>query len=294
MASKKKVINGGDIEARLNGLLAAEEPTLIRWLQRTWKAQNADITDVELRAAIVAGELPTDWAARFQERYAEFINERMVPRWEKASGLGAGSVREGIAVLGIEHEFSMLEGRIAQWVTHRGGELVTGLTAKQMTALRGVLWHHTVNKPLAEKELMKLLRPLVGLTPGQAEAVRKQREALLESEVPLARAESIVQRTAARYRTIRAQRIARTELAMAYNNGTQAAVEDVAASGAFDGPVEKVWVTQEDERVCVVCGPLDGTTVGLSSEFEVPRRGMANVEVPPAHPSCRCLLKYVV
>ena len=289
MASKR-VLN---IEARLDELLAAEEPALIRWLQRTWKVQTADITDVELRAAIVAGELPTDWAARFQERYAEFINERMVPRWEKGADEGVAAVAVGVTALGIEHDFSMLEGRIKQWVEQRGGELVTGLTARQMQALRSVLTYHTVTAPMAEKELMKLLRPLVGLTPGQAEAVRKQREALIESGLKVSKVERIVQRTAARYRTIRAKRIARTELAFAHNKGTQAAVEDVAASGAFDGPVEKVWVTQEDERVCVVCGPLDGVTVGLSGEFEVPRRGMANVEVPPAHPSCRCLLKYV-
>ncbi|MCL6580136.1 MAG: hypothetical protein K6U08_00740 [Firmicutes bacterium] len=38
----------------------------------------------------------------------------------------------------------------------------------------------------------------------------------------------------------------------------------------------------DDERVCPVCGPLDGKTVRLDEEFA------PGIFAPPAHPNCRC------
>lgn len=48
----------------------------------------------------------------------------------------------------------------------------------------------------------------------------------------------------------------------------------------------KRWHSRRDERVCKVCGPLDGTTQSTwQSKFP---------GGPPAHPSCRCWLSYEV
>ncbi len=44
----------------------------------------------------------------------------------------------------------------------------------------------------------------------------------------------------------------------------------------------KTWSTSADERVCPVCGPLDGRTVRLDEEFA------PGIFAPPAHPNCRC------
>jgi len=44
----------------------------------------------------------------------------------------------------------------------------------------------------------------------------------------------------------------------------------------------KTWSTSDDERVCPVCGPLDGKTVRLDEEFA------PGIFAPPAHPNCRC------
>jgi len=38
----------------------------------------------------------------------------------------------------------------------------------------------------------------------------------------------------------------------------------------------------DDERVCPVCGPLEGKTVRLDEEFA------PGIFAPPAHPNCRC------
>lgn len=48
------------------------------------------------------------------------------------------------------------------------------------------------------------------------------------------------------------------------------------------------WYTQEDERVCPVCGALDGLT---QNEWPVEILMLGQLG-PPAHPNCRCYLIY--
>ena len=64
--------------------------------------------------------------------------------------------------------------------------------------------------------------------------------------------------------------IARTEVLRAHNQGRMKFHQQVG--------VEKLeWMTMEDERVCPVCGPLDGN---VFSTGRFPQQ--------PAHPNCRC------
>lgn len=45
-----------------------------------------------------------------------------------------------------------------------------------------------------------------------------------------------------------------------------------------------IWYTENDARVCEVCGPLHGTGPEVYSDV--------NEDGPPAHPNCRCWLEY--
>jgi hypothetical protein len=44
---------------------------------------------------------------------------------------------------------------------------------------------------------------------------------------------------------------------------------------------DEVWTTMDDERVCEICGPLDGVSMSKVNEFQ------------PAHPRCRCYRRVV-
>ncbi|GEM_PF-4246425 len=46
--------------------------------------------------------------------------------------------------------------------------------------------------------------------------------------------------------------------------------------------VTKTWNTAGDERVCSICGPLDGVKVGIDEFFP------GGLPAPAAHPNCRC------
>lgn len=72
----------------------------------------------------------------------------------------------------------------------------------------------------------------------------------------------------------RAKLISSTEVTRAFATGNQAAW---TASGVVDG---MEWSTANDELVCPVCAPLNGTKLDLDAE-----------DIPPAHPACRCWLR---
>lgn len=55
-----------------------------------------------------------------------------------------------------------------------------------------------------------------------------------------------------------------------------------------DVRVVKKWYTNEDDRVCDICGPLgDGDWIPIDEGFGV-EEGEAGLMEPPAHPNCRC------
>lgn len=76
----------------------------------------------------------------------------------------------------------------------------------------------------------------------------------------------------------RARRIAVTEVTRLFAEGNRLAWE----STGFVNQMR--WNTAEDEKVCKICGELDGTMIGIGDVDAI----------PPAHPNCRCYLTPVV
>jgi SPP1 gp7 family putative phage head morphogenesis protein len=75
----------------------------------------------------------------------------------------------------------------------------------------------------------------------------------------------------------RAQMIAVTETTTAYAQGTLFYQRALADAGVR---MVRVWHTSRDEKVCPVCGPLDGKTEDVwAAQFP---------GGPKAHPNCRC------
>lgn len=276
------------IADRLNALLEDEEGYLVRWLRVSQQAQGDVITDAEIEAAIASGEIDHAWQDRWQQSYATYINEHLAPKWEVAADAGRDAALEQLSIeLLDDADFSQ---RLSRWVESHGGELAVGLSQTQHDAMRAVLRHHIANDPLATSELATLLRSVIGLTPRQAESLRKLRASLVEDGLPLSAIERQVAQAAAHARRVRATRIARTEMARAYNQAMHSTVESIAAQGGFEGPPMKTWYAQLDERTCRICGPLHGSTIALSDEW-VTSVGSVN-ELPPAHPGCRCVVLY--
>lgn len=93
----------------------------------------------------------------------------------------------------------------------------------------------------------------------------------------------------------RAENIARTETIRAQG---RAELEVWKETGVVEG---KVWYTAVDERVCPFCDEMNGKTIGLSDDFftkgdiqevngQTLKLDYENVESPPLHSQCRCIL----
>lgn len=88
----------------------------------------------------------------------------------------------------------------------------------------------------------------------------------------------------------RADRIGMNESRKAVQMGKNMVWLAMAAQGDLPPGTMKKWVTAEDERVCVVCGPLDQVTIPLHQQFESAGQ---KFYAPVVHPNCRCNLEIV-
>lgn len=113
-----------------------------------------------------------------------------------------------------------------------------------------------------------------------ATLARKLEEALADPDKPRMTKAETAKGTAKVFGPSRASEISITETTAAQSSGGEAGVKLT-----FGVSLDDLWITEKDQRVCPICRPLHNTkrkTWGL--EF---------FSGPPAHPSCRCYIKYV-
>jgi SPP1 gp7 family putative phage head morphogenesis protein len=287
-----KRINDESVAIDINKVIDSESPKLERWLANSWQEQSSAITVREVQKGMLSGKVSSDVFDKWSDDYSRFITEKMTPIWEKSMLSGVDVMVRGIDGIGPENDFQLLGSNIAKWLEARGGQSIQDLTVNQYNAVNSVLTHHVYEDPLSVSNLSKVLRPIVGLTPRDSLAVSKRFSAMISDGATDSVAEKAAQSYAASLKRKRSERIARTEIAMAYNNGARMAVEDAVSSGAITDTVLKRWYAQEDERTCPWCGELDGQAVGIDQTFPAVTEAMPNVYTPPAHPNCRCIVLY--
>jgi SPP1 gp7 family putative phage head morphogenesis protein len=146
----------------------------------------------------------------------------------------------------------------------------------------------------------ELIKPLVGLTDGGAQAVMNLRRRMMQGagkrikagrtiiRVPDSGASEalILKRTqqyAERLLRKRAIAIARTETVTASNEGQRQLWLQAQAAGELEPTALKEWIVTDDDRLCPICAPLEGDVAPINEPY--PRSGLMG---PPAHIQCRC------
>lgn len=288
-------VNERDILATFREHLNEAEPRVMRQLYSTWNAQRDAIKDQEIRNALRDGEFsPQTWRA-LREEYATFVNERLAPRWRDMQTTGAATISRSLERFhGRSVPFARFMNRTERWIDSRGAELVVAISDNQRRALQETIRHFSLTEPVPPDELGRMLRPIVGLTPRQAQAVRAYRSRLVEQGLPRRRVLHLTGNYGLRLRRLRAETIARTEMAYAFNYGGFHAMQAAQERGDFTGEVVKEWATADDERVCDFCGPMDGQVLNLAEVYPAVTSRVPVTYVPPAHPRCRCSVVYHV
>lgn len=257
---------------KLRSYLDTAEPDVVYFLVNTWNNQAKAITYKELREAILAGELKSEWLDQWMQDYSRLVKDKLLPKWLDAMQEANTELEEKYP----NWYFNPAADGVREWTKSHGAEFVTQVTTAQVEGLRAVIRQATAMEIMTVDQLSRAIRPLVGLTKPQATANFNYYNKLIESGLKQEKALDLSARYAARQHRWRGYMIARTEMATAFSQGARQGVKQAQAKG-YIGKVKRVWRTALDERTCSTCGGREGKEYDLDSPVRC-----------PAHPGCRC------
>lgn len=287
----------------LNAYLEAEDNELMQWVVRLWQDQGNAFTYEELQQIVTDELSPQELFKQWFQDYADFVRDKMTAQWQKGFIAGARA-NEAIQTL-EDFSFNTSAENVRQWIVDRGGQFITNCTQTQLDAVKYIIAEST-NKKMSPAETARYIRPLIGLTKQQSSAnlnlyntvkenLKKDHPKMSEEAVER-KAREAAARDAARKQRYRAETIALTENAYAYNFGNDEAIKQAEAAGLMPHMVG-YWVTGS-ENVCDVCESLNGSTVSDDGEYHgYHNKGRATEReytcvLPPMHPRCRCVIEY--
>lgn len=282
------------LDAYLEGNI--DEP--VRWLVRFWQDQAAVMLYRELREIVIGETDPESLFDIWFQDYSKMLSERMTPVWEQAFLEGW---KNNSLFCGAEDVISS-ESWVRSWIVDHTGDLITNCCNEQVSAIRYLI-AEAESLNMSSAETARYIRPTIGLTERQAAANLKYYNSIKErltTDHPRMKPESIERKAreaaskyAERQQQYRAETIARSEIAQAYNHGADAFVREAVTTGNLP-EMEKEWSTALDGHVCASCAALEGTKIGMDDEFKtVSGRREIATSIPPLHPRCKCAVKYV-
>lgn len=296
--AKKTSAAGKQVLDMLNSFIEDGKAEPIFWLTRIWNDQQSAITYKELREAILSGQMDEATLQAWQNDYATFVNENLKPLW-------IDSMTQAAANLTAKYPgyfFDPMEQGVQNWINTHGSEWVTIISDEQREAISAML-NKSFSGDWSVDELARAIRPTIGLNKMQSIAnvnyYKHVKETLLANNPTMKeataakKAQEAALKYAAKQHRQRAYTIATTEMAFAYNKGADEGIRQAQQQGLM-GTVKKVWTTAADERVCEICGALDGQGIGMDEDFSFKGKELyaGQKQTPPAHPRCRCAIMY--
>lgn len=287
----------------LSNYLNRDNEEHIKFLCHFWENQQNAITYAELRGCILSGEISPEILNDWQQDYTKMISERFPEIWIHAMETATKDI---VSIHGLGSvSLTISQEAILNWIADRAGSLVTNCVSTQRDAIKTLVLESYTGK-YGTDELAKIIRPCIGLDKQQAAANLRYydniKENLLETHPRMKpeNAEKKAREAAAKYagkqHRYRADTIARTEMATAYNNGKDLSIRQAQKDG-YMGKMLRRWCTSGDSNVCNLCRDLDNTTVNMNENFSITYGKKVirtiTVNVPPLHPRCACGLEYI-
>jgi len=284
---------------RISDYIDSKDRGVSEVLRYFWKDQQDAVSYAELRTLVLNGYVSSDQVRLWQQDYVNLVNTQLNDVW--GDSLTAGSLSQPI-IENMGFKIVPMKAETSVWLKEHGAEFVTNVTEQQKEAISQLLQFEMMQNHSVD-EMARMIRPCIGLTKGQTASAMKVYDNVRETlrkDHPRMKAESIerkalnaAQRYAEKAHRQRADTIAITEIAKAYNHGAHEAIRQLQRAGLV-GVMKKVWCTASDQRVCPHCESLDGKTVGFDEGFDWGKYLFQDDEVlPPAHPLCRCAVMYV-
>ena len=296
LRKRKSSDEAEEILRRLDDFLHAESPQLAQWVCSVFQDQQAAVTYKELREAVLSGYEAQ--ILQWQDDYARLINGRFAPVYLAAMKAGAKAWEQKLGGILLDDS----DRAVQSWIRERTAGLITNIGEETRAAIKMILWKGQQENWTAA-QIARHIRPCIGLTKSDAAANARYQQSVYDSlrkahprmtEASAAKkAQDAALKYAARQHRARADMIANTELAFAYNRGENMSIRNAMRDGLM-GPCVKIWRTAGAERVCPRCGALNGKEIGFDESFDIKGKEMfpGMHETPPAHPRCRCVVQY--
>lgn len=181
--------------------------------------------------------------------------------------------------------FTRVNDESVRWARNRSATLVTEVNAATREGIREAV-SMSIREGLPPRKTARLIRDMVGLTGRDVRAVANLRERMIARGISGVSLDRQSQSYANKLLRRRTENIVRTETMSAASQGQAELWRQAAEDGLLPSEVNRVWIVTPDDRLCEVCEPMDGQVVAAGEMF-VTGDG-DEVEMPPAHPSCRC------
>ena len=190
----------------------------------------------------------------------------------------------------LRYSFDQGRPEAAAWAAKEAGLLIREITEEQRALVRGFVSRAQMGE-MDIRQLARQLRDIVGLTEQQAQWVENHRntrisELMSEKGMTFDQAfdasDASTNRYQKRVHRMRAETIARTETLRAARNGQQQSFAQAREQGFMRFTVLE-WSTAEDDRVCEICGPLNGLQIPMDAQFPG-----VDGWTDGAHINCRC------
>ena len=165
-----------EVKEALERYLANSSPQLVKWLVSFWKDQQTVLTFKEIREAIQAGTITKEIVEAWQQDYSKVVSEKIAPEMVKAMKVAAANENK-FKGIDIGYKFDADHWAVSDWLENRTAELVTNCTRVQKDAVQSMI-ELGIRSHMSDDELSRFIRPCIGLTKPQTQAVKKYYETI--------------------------------------------------------------------------------------------------------------------
>lgn len=199
--------------------------------------------------------------------------------------LGASARASASIVPRAQPRFDVTNPTVISLARRMSIDLSTNLNATTKENIRKIVID-ALEGNITQAEAARKIRTHVGLLPAHAEAVDRYYQNMIDSGTKKSVAQKRADQYAKRLLDSRARTIARTEIANAVGKGQSEMWKQMRRDGLLPPNAVKVWVTAADERVCPICGPMNGVEAEVDGFWNV--GGLPKEYPQSSHPNCRC------
>ena len=293
MAYVRKAQKPNDPLDVVGGALTANEKKLIRQYLEALKRLNLEVNDPEvikrIMGQVIAGN-PLSAANQVPwGNFTESLDPIVATMASQVIMSATLNLKKLPSKIKYETSFNLTDPRAIGWAQVRAGSTIRQVNEYSRQAVSKIIADGLRSK-LDPDQVQAAIKRVVGLDSRQATALENFYKKTIEDgtlkglsyQNAVDRAETLGQRYRDKLWNQRAERIARTELAEAANQGRFMSWMEADAQGLVPPNSKKRWMIAADERTCEICSGLNGQIVNWQDNFSIDKL------MPTAHPNCRC------